>query len=76
MEEYNSSVAKVFWPNEPDSSHIISCSSRLGLSAITLIRQSKIDKPPFQETWLKQNAVEFDVCDSSYQNMIMHIKYA
>ena len=68
MEEYNRSVAKVFWPNQPDSSRIISCSSRLGLSVITLIRQSKVDKPPFQEMWLKQDAIEFDVCGLKYHH--------
>jgi hypothetical protein len=45
-------VSSAFWPGPRDeSARVLKCSSLMGLSASSLLEQSKVTKPPFDEVW-------------------------
>ncbi|KAH7927605.1 hypothetical protein BV22DRAFT_1127292 [Leucogyrophana mollusca] len=57
------SIAKVFWPKSDDAAHrVLCCSSRLGISARALLRQSIDSKPNFEDIWV-EGRVTYDCAE-------------
>ena len=57
MDAYLVTVAKAFWPSGVlNTSHVIPCSSVMGLSARDLLDRSNTTKPPFETIWDKHAA--------------------
>ncbi|KAH7919236.1 hypothetical protein BV22DRAFT_1041126 [Leucogyrophana mollusca] len=54
VEQQVASVAQVFWPKGENSVHrVLCCSSRLGMSARTLLHQSKQKKPDYKDFFVE-----------------------
>ncbi|TDL23502.1 hypothetical protein BD410DRAFT_787351 [Rickenella mellea] len=63
LPEQLANVAKVFWPNSPAStSRVLPCSSKMGLSAYTLLRKSASEKPRFIDMW-NNKTIEYDCAE-------------
>ncbi|KAL6308883.1 hypothetical protein BKA93DRAFT_725025 [Sparassis latifolia] len=57
--EQIASVAKAFWPQNPDTKRVLCCASRMGFSARAVLRMSKKRKPEFKQIW-EENTLEYE----------------
>ncbi|KLO16293.1 hypothetical protein SCHPADRAFT_221994 [Schizopora paradoxa] len=60
IDEQLASVGKEFWPKITNfDRRVLRCSTRMGIGAQRLLKQSQVSKPPFHNIW-KENTIIFD----------------